>query len=210
MLASMNSPCQPNYNHYLPVRREKPSCSNCMMRDIECSLQSAAPHLPACNESTPPRGELIPHSGYTIIDMELHHHFTVSTVFPLTSRQDKVENFQRTLPSAAFLDTPLMKSLLALAGLHRVDLSTNLEQQERYSSKATAYQAIALQGFRPRISNLNRENATSVILYASRVMSGFEILVLFCGCRSLGVSSSQGTLISVIKAPETKRRLQGL
>ncbi|KAL1640167.1 hypothetical protein SLS58_007281 [Diplodia intermedia] len=104
---------------------------------------------------------------FSVEDMELLHHYTVSTSLTFSTRSDVLEVYRLAAPEIAFSDPPLMNGLLAISGLHRAHCCSDIEKRRLYSTIAAAHQNIALGAFRERLSNLTRENCPGVFLFSA-------------------------------------------
>ncbi|KAH6972150.1 hypothetical protein BKA56DRAFT_620719 [Ilyonectria sp. MPI-CAGE-AT-0026] len=129
---------------------QHPSCRNCIKRGIQCDfLQS---------EDTP-----TPVSVPANLDLELLHHFTISTASTLSTETQVRDLWRVVVPQIGFSVPYILNGVLALSALHMARY--NPARREVLLSQAGRYHAASLEEALPLIPSVTSENCTHLFLF---------------------------------------------
>ncbi|KAH7029596.1 uncharacterized protein B0I36DRAFT_291401 [Microdochium trichocladiopsis] len=168
------SGCRSCKDRKVKCGEERPSCQNCQRRGISCSFTSTAARLPLARAlpilAADAAGNSSNSTGsFAVLDLELLHHYTVSTAATLSSEPIVRSWFQVEVPQLAFTHPFVLSSVLALAASHLAHFRP--EARRRYATEAAARHTVATSLASPLLSKITASNA--VPLYC------FSILTLF-------------------------------
>ncbi|KAJ4029580.1 hypothetical protein NW761_013731 [Fusarium oxysporum] len=178
------SGCQNCKRRKIKCGEETPSCRNCARRGKVCSFlgssaslaanpSSALPHaqLPSSSETALP----IPRppgtgddgfgpAGLTILDMELLHHYSISTALTLSSDPTLGSYFLQGVPQLGFSHTYVLHSILALASSHVAHLRP--ESRQYYYDHSRARHTAATSMATPLLSDISAANAIPLFCFS--------------------------------------------
>ncbi len=133
---------------------------------------------PSQGNATPFQDDTVPSPAvdFSLEDLELLHHFTLSTSLTLTLSRSLTfyhgsrpsDFWTKTVPQMAYGCGFLMRGLLAFAALHLAYL--NPTAKDRYILIATGHQNLALPHFRTAAANANAENCHAVLVFSKLVL----------------------------------------
>ncbi|RGP78255.1 hypothetical protein FLONG3_3570 [Fusarium longipes] len=179
-------------NHFNQCTEERPRCRACERRGAQCEYPSSsqirslsAGPSPASYQShgpsPQPHQHISPLPGlssilreesldstaleYSIRDMALLHHWTISTSHHIYKDSVMSLTFQVTVPQIAFKHKFVMHILLSLTALH----IAYLEPQERlrHAAEASHYHNLSLQGFNEAMKQDREKLADALFTWAS-------------------------------------------
>ncbi|KAM0287239.1 hypothetical protein ACHAQH_000553 [Verticillium albo-atrum] len=113
-----------------------------------------------------------PSPGWNSRDLELMHHFTISTCDTLTSREDMRHVWRVAIPQEGYKHSYVMHGILAVAAVHKAQLVPS--ERHMYTTLAAYHQSLGLEGFTPLMLDVNRDNWKPIFSFAS-------IVVLYVG-----------------------------
>lgn len=176
---------------------ERPICRHCARRGEECDISdnpanTDATHTAVSNPSQSPGSErsriALPLSrsltnsgstagmaGLTLLDMELLHHYSVSTALTLSPDPAVRNYFQVNVPQLGFSHIYVLQCVLALAASHLAHFRP--EARRYYYSHAKARHTAATSVATPLLSNISKTNV--IPMYC------FSITTLFIAFASL-------------------------
>lgn len=110
-----------------------------------------------------------------VSDLELLHHFTVSTskslFFTTVDPPDERNKIWEVMvPKVAFTHVFLLHQLLAVAAFHLAYLDP--QKRKRYAVQAAQHQSMAIQGVRAALSNISPYNCHAIFVTASLFFIG--------------------------------------
>ncbi|KAF7910798.1 uncharacterized protein EAF01_002307 [Botrytis porri] len=151
--ASVPSP-SPSYsgagtpmNTFSPMSTTGPSVS---------TYQMPLPSISTLNSQAP---------NFTLLDMELLHHYTSSTSMTLASSPSIATLWRVNVPQLSYSHEFLMRTLMALGALHIAYYKP--EKRNLYVSRAVFHHQKALADAIPIMSNINDENCTPLYVFTS-------------------------------------------
>ncbi|KAG7113045.1 Nucleoporin like protein [Verticillium longisporum] len=109
-----------------------------------------------------------PSPGWNSRDLELMHHFTISTCDTLTSREDMRHVWRVTVPQEGYKHSYVMHGMLAVAAVHKAQLVPS--ERQTYITLAAYHQSLGLEGFTPLMFDVNRDNWKPIFSFASIVV----------------------------------------
>ncbi|KAF3353496.1 hypothetical protein VD0004_g8876 [Verticillium dahliae] len=109
-----------------------------------------------------------PPPGWNSRDLELMHHFTISTCDTLTSREDMRHVWRVTVPQEGYKHSYVMHGMLAVAAVHKAQLVPS--ERQTYITLAAYHQSLGLEGFTPLMFDVNRDNWKPIFSFASIVV----------------------------------------
>ncbi|KAM0633653.1 hypothetical protein ACHAPW_003319 [Verticillium nonalfalfae] len=109
-----------------------------------------------------------PSPGWNSRDLELMHHFTISTCDTLTSREDMRHVWRVTVPQEGYKHSYVMHGMLAVAAVHKAQLVPG--ERQTYITLAAYHQSLGLEGFTPLMFDVNRDNWKPIFSFASIVV----------------------------------------
>ncbi len=122
------------------------------------------------DNTTPSQEGTMPSAAvaFSLEDLELLHHFTLSTSLTLYHGSGPSDFWTKTIPQMAYSCGFLMRGILAFAALHLAYLNPNAK--DRYIFIATSHQNLALPHFRTAAANANAENCHAVLVFSKLVL----------------------------------------
>ncbi|KAM0333218.1 hypothetical protein ACHAQA_001878 [Verticillium albo-atrum] len=120
---------------------------------------------PSCGGSF---GAPSPSNAWNSRDLELMHHFTVSTCDTLTSRDDVRHIWKVAIPQEGYKHPYVMHGILAVAAIHKSQLVPS--ERQKYVMLAAYHQSLGLEGFTPLMLDVNRDNWKPIFSFASIVV----------------------------------------
>ncbi|KAK8071717.1 hypothetical protein PG996_005065 [Apiospora saccharicola] len=172
---------------------ERPRCRNCSRRGSLCDLadDSTVPDAPALQPAVSPPAPApdAPDSqttslplpgapttiydgaglgGFTVLDLELLHHYTTSTGPTLSSDPVTRHYYLVDVPKLGFSHPHVLYSILALAASHLGHFRP--ESRQYYYAEATARHTAATSIAAPLLSNISVENSVPMYCFSSLTM----------------------------------------
>ncbi|KAJ5727856.1 C6 transcription factor [Penicillium malachiteum] len=118
---------------------------------------------PSTTASMPSQGPLI--SNLPVFDMEIFHHYMISTCFTL-SRTPIVQAIWRDeVPRVGFTMPAVLHATLAVSALHLA--STDPSKRERCIAQAHMHHEIAVRTVTPNLPSLATDNGAGIFLFSS-------------------------------------------
>lgn len=108
-----------------------------------------------------PEPPVPPADHFTLIDLELFHHFVTETAVMTT--EDSLSPWFTEVPKMAVKHPYLMHELIAVAALHKAQT----DKSRPYARLATEHQAQALPLFREELAAHNAENASALFAFSA-------------------------------------------
>lgn len=108
-------------------------------------------------------------SALTWNELELLHHFTISTAMTLTVREDQEQIWQVSVPQLALQYSFLMHGIFAISALHLARL--RVDSRQHYLTLAADHEHVALQAYRLVIQQLNKDNSHAAFAFSSLVVA---------------------------------------
>ncbi|QSZ29523.1 hypothetical protein DSL72_004037 [Monilinia vaccinii-corymbosi] len=102
---------------------------------------------------------------FSLLDMELLHHYTTSTCMTLSTSPDLATLWRVNAPQLAYSHEFLMRGLLAIAALHIAYYKP--DKRDFYVEKAIALHQQALSTAVTLLANVNDENCTALYLFTA-------------------------------------------
>ncbi|KAF7871629.1 hypothetical protein EAF04_003736 [Stromatinia cepivora] len=170
----------------------KPSCNNCIKHSVSCDIMTTSTASgpspnPSLNDtpintfspmsvtgqSLSPRQIPLPsisildgHApNFTLLDMELLHHYTTSTYMTLVSSPYLATLWRINIPQLAYSQEIVMRGLLAIAALHLAYYKP--EKRDFYISAAVSHHRKALAGAITMMADVNDENCIALFVFTS-------------------------------------------
>ncbi|KAE8154480.1 hypothetical protein BDV25DRAFT_172109 [Aspergillus avenaceus] len=168
----------------------KPVCIKCKVYGVDCSFTSSArvgkasvspsqsttcsgQNEEPCSSSQSsqlksigePQAPLSAESELAMSDLELLHHFTVSTAYTFSLNPALQTLWRVQVPKIGFTAPYTMRAILALSALHLAVLHP--EKRDLYIAQASMHHDAALRLATPLMSNINHENATPIFLFSA-------------------------------------------
>ncbi|KZF26555.1 hypothetical protein L228DRAFT_257970 [Xylona heveae TC161] len=109
-----------------------------------------------------------PFLGLNMADLELLHHFSVSTCYTISRKPELVTLWRVTIPQLAFSQPFLMRGLLAISALHLARLRPS--RSETYLSQAALHQDSALRAARRAMSRVTQDNCNALLAFSILVV----------------------------------------
>lgn len=136
------------------------------------SVNNSNPHTPASDSYSPIPPHLPPSpqphglpASFTMLDMELLHFWTTTSVEEFIDCRDSVELFRTTVVKIAFEYDFLMHEILALSASHLARL--NPAAAEKYIRASDSHGATALALFQPQIAALTPQNCHACFAFST-------------------------------------------
>lgn len=107
-------------------------------------------------------------AGPSIRDVELMHHYCVSTSESLAIREDLRYVWRVVFPQEGYRHPFVMHGLLSLAALHKAYLFPSKRQE--YLTLGAAHHALGLERFRALLCDIGDDNWKAMLCYASIVV----------------------------------------
>ncbi|KAJ8066607.1 hypothetical protein OCU04_005654 [Sclerotinia nivalis] len=169
----------------------KPSCNNCIKHSVSCDIMTTSTALaPSPNPSlngTPtnafspmsvtgtshsphqlplPSISLDGHApNFTLLDMELLHHYTTSTSMTLVASPSLATLWRINIPQLAYSQEIVMRGLLAVAALHIAYYKP--EKRDFYISTAVSHHQKAVASAITMMADVNDDNCTALHVFTS-------------------------------------------
>ncbi|KAK8123113.1 hypothetical protein PG984_011783 [Apiospora sp. TS-2023a] len=172
---------------------ERPRCRNCSRRGSLCDLadDSTVPDAPVRQPAVSPPAPTpdapdsqttslpLPRApttnyhgaglgGFTVLDLELLHHYTTSTGPTLSSDPVTRHYYLVDVPKLGFSHPHVLYSILALAASHLGHFRP--ESRQYYYAEATARHTAATSIAAPLLSNISVENSVPMYCFSSLTM----------------------------------------
>ncbi|KAH7130975.1 hypothetical protein EDB81DRAFT_599817, partial [Dactylonectria macrodidyma] len=144
--------CQSCKTRKVKCDEKRPSCRNCLKRGIKCSFLQADD----TGTSTP-----APVPSY--LELELLHHFTISTASTLSTETQVRDLWRVIVPQIGFSTPYILNGILALSALHMARY--NPARREFLLSQASLHHAASLTEALPLIPSITSENCTHLFLF---------------------------------------------
>lgn len=133
------------------------------------------------------------YTGSWTADLELLHHFTISTCTTLPKSSQVSRIWQVDVPRLAFSHAYLMHQLLALSGFHLAQLHP--EQCSRYALQGSLHQDEGIQGMRKALGEITSESCHA--LFATSCLLCFGV---FASLAFPGAADNSPTVQGLIDA----------
>ncbi|CAD6441714.1 dc7210a3-4701-4f3c-bfb1-19806323dcef [Sclerotinia trifoliorum] len=170
----------------------KPSCNNCIKHSVSCDIMTTSTALaPSPNPSlngTPTNAfspmsvtgpSHSPHqlplpsipildghgSSFTLLDMELLHHYTTSTFMTVVSNPSLATLWRINIPQLACSHEIVMRGILSIAALHIAYYKP--EKRDFYVSTAVSHHQNALASAITMMDDVNDDNCTALHIFTS-------------------------------------------
>ena len=140
---------------------------------MECAFNkptaTSSSHSPAadsqsCSTSIGDQFANLP-AGFSFIDFEILHHFTVSTCFTLSSEPLVRNTLRVTLPQIGFANDYVLHAILSVAALHLSHCKT--ENSAFYISHAMQHHRIASATAVPLLTKISAENCVPICMFSA-------------------------------------------
>ncbi|KAH9207901.1 hypothetical protein DL95DRAFT_527648 [Leptodontidium sp. 2 PMI_412] len=142
-----------------------PRCSPCTKHRVSCSFTDLVGKPPP-STSLPRAAPILPSQ---LLDLELLHHFTISTADTLSDRPVVQQLFQSTVISEALKYEYLMHSILSVSAFHLTTIRCP-SSKSTYLAAAHAHFNTAVQLFREILmGDITPTNCHSVVICASMI-----------------------------------------
>ncbi|KAJ5633880.1 C6 transcription factor [Penicillium herquei] len=164
----------------------KPSCGNCTRHGVPCSFTSVSEGVqlnhalasasapvrsdgiaesasPSTVASMPSQGPLI--SNLPVLDMELFHHYMISTCFTLSRTPIIQAVWRDEVPRVGFTMPAVLHATLAVSALHLA--STDSSRREKCIAQAHMHHEIAVRTVTPNLPSLATDNGAGIFLFSS-------------------------------------------
>lgn len=105
-----------------------------------------------------------------IQDLELMHHYSVTTSLTLPRAQEELHVWQHQVPKLAFKYPFLVHQILAVAAFHQAYLQP--EQRSDHSLHASQHQNRSIEGMRGHLAEINAENCHALFMASSLLLVG--------------------------------------
>ncbi|KAI9738351.1 MAG: hypothetical protein M1834_008849 [Cirrosporium novae-zelandiae] len=162
----------------------KPRCSHCKRNLLPCSFVSlassfsrsrskpeaknisAGPVQPNPLEpiSVPFQDQGLSQKAFTIIDIELYHHYITDTGFTIAHEPLTRKLWCEAIPVIGLSQPFLMHGLLAISALHLTHLHP--KKKDAYTLLAASHQDKAFQGFRSALADISTQNCNAVFAFS--------------------------------------------
>ncbi|KAH7024185.1 hypothetical protein EDB80DRAFT_699290 [Ilyonectria destructans] len=153
--------CQSCKARKVKCDEQRPSCLNCIKRGTRCDfLTSQTPTTPSV---TTPN-----------LELELLHHFTVSTSSTLTTEPQVRDLWRVLVPQIGFSTRYILDGVFGLAGLHMGRY--NPGRRDQLLSQATHFHTLSLEQALPLIPAIAPQNSSHLFLFG-------VLTLLFCLAR---------------------------
>ncbi|KAI5460562.1 putative C6 transcription factor [Mariannaea sp. PMI_226] len=142
--------CQSCKARKVKCDEQHPSCLNCIKRGIRCDFLQ-------------PQGQMTPSITSATLELELLHHFTISTCATLTTEPQVRELWRVLVPQIGFSTRYILDGVLGLAALHMGRY--NPARRDQLLSQATHYHAASLEQALPLIPGIAPQNGSNLFLF---------------------------------------------
>lgn len=105
-----------------------------------------------------------------IQDLELMHHYSVTTSLTLPRAQEELHVWQHQVPKLAFKYPFLVHQILAVAAFHQAYLQP--EQRSEHSLHASQHQNRSIEGMRGHLAEITAENCHALFMASSLLLVG--------------------------------------
>lgn len=122
----------------------------------------------AHGEESRPNPDSLGVTTQPIHDLELMHHYCISTCESLAFREDLRYVWRVAFPQEGYRHPFVMHGLLSLAALHKAYLFPSRRQE--YLTLAASHHALGLERFRALLSDIGDSNWKAMLCYASIVV----------------------------------------
>lgn len=126
---------------------------------------NAEGYSPVPPQSTPSPNPSLNPTTFNMLDMELLHFWTTTSVEGFTDCRDSVELFRTTVVQLAFEFPFLMHEILALSALHLSRLRP--DNAEHYVRTSDTHVATALALFQPQVAQLTPQNCHACFAFST-------------------------------------------
>ncbi|KAK2596572.1 hypothetical protein N8I77_013456 [Diaporthe amygdali] len=130
------------------------------------SVPLAADHAPQEGGGSSPGSPRVADSSMR--DLELMHHYCVSTSISMAQREDLRYIWRVVFPQEGYRHPFVMHGLLALAALHKSYLFPAKRQE--YLTLGASHHTLGLEPFRAHLSNIGDDNWRAMLCFASIVI----------------------------------------
>ncbi|KAJ5289027.1 hypothetical protein N7478_002057 [Penicillium angulare] len=143
--------CQSCKTRKIKCDEERPSCRNCLKRSLQCGFLQRVDH---------------PHPAQAPVNLQLEllHHYTVSTCYTLASDPQVRDVFRVLVPQMGFETDYILNGILALSAIHLARF--NPSRHDDLIEHATEYHAVSLSKGLPLVSNITPQNCSSLFIFA--------------------------------------------
>jgi Fungal specific transcription factor domain/Fungal Zn(2)-Cys(6) binuclear cluster domain len=100
-------------------------------------------------------------------DLELMHHYCISSYRTISQDDKFAEPFRNEVPKFAISHPFLMHGILALSALHLAYLNKNSGRASEYDELATGHQTLALALFRKELDNITPTNSGAMFVFST-------------------------------------------
>ncbi|KAJ5658531.1 C6 transcription factor [Penicillium longicatenatum] len=171
-------PCNP-----LHCDEAKPTCGNCERHGVPCSFtatpdpvrlehEAASPAIPARHSTGtaspsigPPAPQAPLNTSLPVFDMELLHHYMVSTCYTLSRIPSIQAIYRDEVPRVGFTMPAVLHAMLAVAALHLA--RSDPSRRDSCIAQAHMHHQTAVQSVTPNIPFLASDNGVGLFLFSS-------------------------------------------